>query len=325
MIKTRVSKLLGIEYPILKGGMVWVSNSRLTAAVSNAGGLGVMGIGAMDLDTFDKELRALKGMTDRPFGVSCPLIRPDYEFMLNAALERGVNIVVTSAGNPAKVNKMLLDAGVIAIHVVANVKMAKKVEDLGYHMLVAEGFEAGGHNGRDELTTFTLVPQVVDAVRIPVIAAGGIADARGMVAAFALGAEGIQMGTRFVATKESPVHENFKMAIVNAGDTDTTITGRAFKDPTRVIKNDFTEKIIDAERKGVDPVKILEMIGSDRTYIGSVKGDLDNGSLMSGQVAGMIKELKSVEEVIKDIISGLGPVVNRLSGTLVSRPDGGTD
>ncbi|MCD6280555.1 MAG: DUF561 domain-containing protein [Deltaproteobacteria bacterium] len=325
MIKTRVSKLLGIEYPILKGGMVWVSNSRLTAAVSNAGGLGVMGIGAMDLDTFDKELRALKGMTDRPFGVSCPLIRPDYEVMLNAALERGVNIVVTSAGNPAKVNKMLLDAGVIAIHVVANVKMAKKVEDLGYHMLVAEGFEAGGHNGRDELTTFTLVPQVVDAVRIPVIAAGGIADARGMVAAFALGAEGIQMGTRFVATKESPVHENFKMAIVNAGDTDTTITGRAFKDPTRVIKNDFTEKIIDAERKGVDPVKILEMIGSDRTYIGSVKGDLDNGSLMSGQVAGMIKELKSVEEVIKDIISGLGPVVNRLSGTLVSRPDGGTD
>ncbi|RLB00734.1 MAG: enoyl-[acyl-carrier-protein] reductase FabK [Deltaproteobacteria bacterium] len=325
MIKTRVSELLGIEYPILKGGMVWVSNSRLTAAVSNAGGLGVMGIGAMDLDTFDKELRALKGMTDRPFGVSCPLIRPDYEVMLNAALERGVNIVVTSAGNPAKVNKMLLDAGVIAIHVVANVKMAKKVEDLGYHMLVAEGFEAGGHNGRDELTTFTLVPQVVDAVRIPVIAAGGIADARGMVAAFALGAEGIQMGTRFVATKESPVHENFKMAIINAGDTDTTITGRAFNDPTRVIKNDFTEKIIDAERKGVDPVKILEMIGSDRTYIGSVKGDMDNGSLMSGQVAGMIKELKSVEEVIKDIISGLAPVVNRISGTLVSRPDGGTD
>ena len=325
MIKTRVSELLGIEYPILKGGMVWVSNSRLTAAVSNAGGLGVMGIGAMDLDTFDKELRALKGMTDRPFGVSCPLIRPDYEVMLNAALERGVNIVVTSAGNPAKVNKMLLDAGVIAIHVVANVKMAKKVEDLGYHMLVAEGFEAGGHNGRDELTTFTLVPQVVDAVRIPVIAAGGIADARGMVAAFALGAEGIQMGTRFVATKESPVHENFKMAIINAGDTDTTITGRAFNDPTRVIKNGFTEKIIDAERKGVDPVKILEMIGSDRTYIGSVKGDMDNGSLMSGQVAGMIKELKSVEEVIKDIISGLAPVVNRISGTLVSRPDGGTD
>ncbi len=325
MIKTRVSELLGIEYPILKGGMVWVSNSRLTAAVSNAGGLGVMGIGAMDLDTFDKELRVLKGMTDRPFGVSCPLIRPDYEVMLNAALERGVNIVVTSAGNPAKVNKMLLDAGVIAIHVVANVKMAKKVEDLGYHMLVAEGFEAGGHNGRDELTTLTLVPQVVDAVRIPVIAAGGIADARGMVAAFALGAEGIQMGTRFVATKESPVHENFKMAIINAGDTDTTITGRAFNDPTRVIKNDFTEKIIDAERKGVDPVKILEMIGSDRTYIGSVKGDMDNGSLMSGQVAGMIKELKSVEEVIKDIISGLAPVVNRISGTLVSRPDGGTD
>ncbi len=320
MIKTRVSDLLGIEYPILKGGMVWVSNSRLTAAVSNAGGLGVMGIGAMDMDTFAKELEALKGMTDKPFGVSCPLIRPDYETMLGAAIESGVNVIVTSAGNPAKVNRMLLDAGVTAIHVVANVRMAKKVEDLGYHMVVAEGFEAGGHNGRDELTTFTLVPQVVDAVSIPVIAAGGIADARGMVAAFALGAEGIQMGTRFVATRESPVHDNFKMAIVNARDTDTTITGRAFSDPTRVIKNAFTEKIIDAERKGVDPAKILEMIGSDRTYIGSVKGDLQNGSLMSGQVAGMIKELKSVQEVMEDIILGLGPVIGRLSDTFKTLP-----
>lgn len=311
MIETRVSKILGVKYPILKGGMVWVSNATLTAAVSNAGGLGVMGIGAMDIETLNTEMDTLMSMTDKPFGISFPLIRPDYDAMIGTALRKGAKVVVTSAGNPAKVYKMLRSAGAVSIHVTANVRMAQKARDLGYDMLVAEGFEAGGHNGRDELTTFTLIPQVVDAVDIPVIAAGGIGDARGMVAAFALGAEGIQMGTRFAASKESPVHENFKQAIISAKDTDTTITGRKVKDPVRVIKNTLSQKILDAEITGSSPGEILEMIGPDRSYMASTDGDVENGSVMSGQIAGMIREIKSVQEIFDELISGIEPVIKK--------------
>ncbi|HOO91374.1 MAG TPA: nitronate monooxygenase, partial [Syntrophales bacterium] len=282
MIETRVTKILGIKYPIIKGGMVWVSNAELTAAVSNAGGLGVMGIGAMDIPILNTELDRLRSLTDKPFGISFPLIRPDYEEMIGAALDKGVRVVVTSAGNPAKIYKMLEAAGVVAIHVIANVKMALKARDQGYHMVVAEGFEAGGHDGKDEITTFALIPQVVDAVDIPVIAAGGIADARGMVAAFALGAEGIQMGTRFVATKESPVHNNFKQAIVHAIDTDTIVTGRKLNDPVRVIKNKLSQEILDAEAAGASPEDILDLIGPGRTQMASVDGDVQDGSVMSG-------------------------------------------
>ncbi len=319
MIETRVSKILGIKYPILKGGMVWVSNAALTAAVSNAGGLGVMGIGAMDMETLNTEVDTLMSMTDKPFGISFPLIRPDYDAMIGAALNKGVKVVVTSAGNPAKVYKMLQSAGAISIHVIANVRMAQKAQDLGYHMVVAEGFEAGGHNGRDELTTFALIPQVVDAVAIPVIAAGGIADARGMVAAFALGSEGIQMGTRFAASKESPVHENFKQAIISAKDTDTTITGRKVKDPVRVIKNTLSKKILDAEITGASPEEILEMIGPGRTYMASIEGDVENGSVMSGQVAGMIREIKSVQEVFDELISEIEAVIKKTGKRLKTK------
>ncbi|MCD6569327.1 MAG: nitronate monooxygenase [Deltaproteobacteria bacterium] len=319
MIETRVSKALGIEYPIIKGGMVWVSNSTLTAAVSNAGGLGVMGIGSMDIETLNTELDKLMSMTDKPFGINFPLIRPDYEAMIGKALDKGVKVVVTSAGNPAKIYKMLQSAGVISIHVIANVRMAQRVQDFGYHMVVAEGFEAGGHNGRDELTTFALIPQVTDTIDIPVIAAGGIADARGMVAAFALGAEGIQMGTRFAATKESPVHENFKQAIINAKDTDTTITGRKVNDPVRVIKNKLSQKILDAETTGTSPEDILDMIGPGRTYMASLEGDVEDGSVMSGQIAGMIKEIKSVQEVFDEIIPGIEPVINRIGKRLKAK------
>ncbi|MCK4534274.1 MAG: nitronate monooxygenase [Syntrophobacterales bacterium] len=310
MIETRVTKILGIKYPVIKGGMVWVSNAELTAAVSNAGGLGVMGVGAMDIKTLNEELDRLQSMTDKPFGISFPLIRPDHEAMIGAALDKGVKVVVTSAGNPAKTHKMLQSAGVVAIHVIANVKMAQKARDLGYHMVVAEGFEAGGHDGKDEITTFALIPQVTDAVDIPVIAAGGIADARGMVAAFALGAEGIQMGTRFAATKESPVHENFKQAIINAIDTDTTVTGRRLNDPVRVIKNKLSQEILDAEASGASPRDILDIIGPDRTYMASIDGDVESGSVMSGQISGMIKEIKSVQEVFDELLSGVEPVVD---------------
>ncbi|MBN2538705.1 MAG: DUF561 domain-containing protein [Deltaproteobacteria bacterium] len=312
MIETRVTKILGIKYPIIKGGMVWVSNAELTAAVSNAGGLGVMGIGAMDTQILNTELDKLLSLTDKPFGISFPLIRPDYEEMIGAALDKGVRVVVTSAGNPAKTYKMLESAGVVMIHVIANVKMAQKVQDLGYHMVVAEGFEAGGHDGKDEITTFALIPQVVDAVDIPVIAAGGIADARGMIAAFALGAEGIQMGTRFAATKESPVHENFKQAIISALDTDTTITGRKLNDPVRVIKNKLSQEILDAEAAGASPEDILDLIGPGRTQMASLDGDVKDGSVMSGQIAGMIKEIKSVQEVFDELLSGIEPVIDKI-------------
>ena len=310
MIETGVTRILGIKYPIIKGGMVWVSNAELTAAVSNAGGLGVMGIGAMDAEILNTELDKLQSLTDKPFGISFPLIRPDYEAMIGAALDKGVKVVVTSAGNPAKIYKMLESAGVVAIHVIANVKMAQKARDLGYHMVVAEGFEAGGHDGKDEITTFALIPQVVDAVDIPVIAAGGIADARGMVAAFALGAEGIQMGTRFAATKESPVHERFKQAIINAMDTDTTVTGRRLSDPVRVIKNKLSQEILDAEASGASPEDILGIIGPDRTHMASIDGDVESGSVMSGQISGMIKEIKSVQEVFDELLSGIEPVID---------------
>lgn len=299
------------------GGMVWVSNSELTAAVSNAGGLGVIGVGLMDQDTLVKEIDAAFAKTDKPFGISFPLARPDYEMMLSAALEKGVKVVVTSAGNPAKAANLLQSAGVVSIHVVANVKMAQKVQDLGYTMVVAEGYEAGGHNGRDEITTMALIPQVVDAVDIPVIAAGGIADSRGMVAAFALGAEAIQMGTRFAATLESPLHENFKQAILNASDTDTVITGRKFNDLTRVIKNKLSQEILEAESAGTDPNQILDMIGIGRTYKASVEGDVVDGSVMSGQIAGMIRELKSVQHIVNELVSGLQPVMHTVSQRLL--------
>ena len=319
MIRTRVNEMLNIEYPIIKGGMVWVSNAELTAAVSNAGGLGVLGVGAMEMAALESEIDKLKGMTSKPFGISFPLARPDYEPMIMAAIDKGVRIVVTSAGNPAKSAKMLLAAGVTAIHVIANVRMAQKVQDLGYHMVVAEGYEAGGHNGRDEITTFALVPQVVDAVSIPVIAAGGIADARGVVAAFALGAEGIQMGTRFVATKESPVHENYKKAIIDASDTDTTITGRRFNDLTRVIKNKLAQDIQEAEYANVPPDQILDMIGFGRTYKASVEGDMETGSVMIGQIVGMIKDIKSVQEVFDELLFGIEPVLAQLGSRLQAR------
>lgn len=319
MIKTRVSRLLDIKYPIIKGGMSWVSNAELVAAVSNAGGLGVLGIASLDKETLQTELDKIKTLTTNPFGVSFPLARPDYKEMIGAALDKGVKIVVTSAGNPAKVADMLQSAGVIAIQVIANVRMALKAVDLGYHLIVAEGFEAGGHNGRDEISTFALLPQVVDAVEIPVIAAGGIADARGMVAAFALGAEGIQMGTRFAVTKESPVHKNFKQAIIDADDRGTTITGRATNDLVRMIKNKLSEEVLEAERSGMSPDKIIEMIGQGRTYMASVKGDIDNGSVQSGQIAGMINDIKSVQDIFDDIISNINPILNTTADRLKSK------
>lgn len=302
-MKSRVPGILGTEYPVLQGGMIWVSDARLAAAVSEAGGLGVIGAGAMSPDTVEEEIGRARALTARPFGVNIPILSPFAEGVFEAAARLGVEVLTTSAGNPMTFTSRAREAGMKVVHVVSNVRMARKAQEAGVDVVVAEGYEAGGHNGFDEITTMALVPQVVDAVDVPVVAAGGIGDARGMVAAFALGAEGVQMGTRFLASVESPAHDNFKQLILSANDCGTTITGRSFG-PVRVLKNKLAETILQAEREGWSQEKIQEMIGSGRSVKACLEGDLDEGSFMGGQVAGMIGELKSARDIIAELMAG---------------------
>lgn len=310
-MKSRVPGILGIEYPILQGGMIWVSDARLAAAVSEAGGLGVIGAGGMPPETVEEEIRKTRELTSKPFGVNIPILSPFGEGVFETAARLGVPVLTTSAGNPMAFTARAKEAGMKVVHVVSNVRMARKAQEAGVDVIVAEGYEAGGHNGFDELTTMALVPQVVDAVEVPVVAAGGIADARGMVAAFALGAEGVQLGTRFLASTESPAHPRYKELILSAGDCSTVITGRAFG-PVRVLRNKLAEMILQAEREGMPPEKMQEMIGSGRSVKACLEGDLDEGSFMSGQVAGMIRELKSVREIIAELVEGYVRIVEGL-------------
>ncbi len=310
-MKSVIPDLLGIKYPILQGGMVWVSDGKLAAAVSEAGALGMIGAGGMTPEVLAAEIDIARGLTDKPFGVNIPLVRTDSGDLLRVMGEKGVKVLSTSAGAPKKHTSEAHALGMKVVHVVSNVRMALKAQEAGVDIIVAEGFEAGGHNGFDELSTMVLVPQVVDAVEVPVVAAGGIADARGMVAAFALGAEGVQLGTRFVASEESPAHPNYKELIVNAPDTGTVITGRAFG-PTRVLKTALAEKILQAEREGWSSEEILEMIGFGRNMRASIDGDLEEGSFMCGQVAGMIRQIKPVEEIVREMVEGCAAVLARL-------------
>ena len=302
-MKSRVTAILGIEHPILQGGMIWVSDAGLAAAVSEAGGLGVIGAGGMPTETVEEEIGKAKRLTQKPFGVNVPILSPYAEGIFEAAARTGVPVLTTSAGNPQTYTSRAREAGMKVAHVVSNVRMARKAQEAGVDVIVAEGYEAGGHNGFDEITTMVLVPQVVDAVDVPVVAAGGIGDARGMAAAFALGAEGIQLGTRFLASQESPAHPRYKELILSSTDCSTAITGRAFG-PVRVLKNKLAETILQAEREGWSQEKIQEMIGSGRSVKACLEGDLDEGSFMCGQVAGMIAELKSVQEIIAELIEG---------------------
>lgn len=312
MLHTRVTELLGIDYPILCGGMIWVSTSPLVAAVSEAGGLGLLAGGSMSPEELASEIDKVRLATKAPFGVNIPLVAPKAEEKLEVCKEKRVGIISTSAGNPARYTRMLKERGCKVIHVVASVAMAKKAESSGVDIIVAEGYEAGGHNGRDELTTMAMVPQVVDAVEIPVVAAGGIADGRGLAAALCLGAEGVQMGSRFVVTKESPVHRKYKERIIAAADTDTVITGRFFN-PTRVVKNRLAQEILQWEKEARPPEDILEMIGDNRMKRAAIEGDMEEGSVMIGQVAGMIKEEKSVREVFEELLYDFKEVVKRLT------------
>ncbi len=307
MKKTRICHLLGIEYPIIQGGMVWVANAELAAAVSNAGGLGIispnagMAPEADIVDNLRSQIKKVRRLTDKPFGVNFPLAFPTVKELIDVAIEEKVPVVTTSAGNPATYTPRLKDAGIKVLHVVPSVRLAKGAEARGVDAVIAEGYEAGGHNGFDELPTFVLVPQVVDAVKIPVVAAGGIADARGFIAALVLGADGVQIGTRFVATLECIAHQKVKEAIIRATDTGTVISGRKLG-PVRSLKNELTAKILEMESHGASAEELQSFIGTGRARLGKLEGDIVNGEVYCGAIAGTITEIVSAEEIVRSII-----------------------
>lgn len=298
-MKTDITKLLGIEYPIIQGGMAWVAEHKLAAAVSNAGGLGLIGAASAPAEIVREEIRKCKVLTDKPFGVNVMLLNPNAEEVAKVIVEEGVKVVTTGAGNPAKYMEMWKNAGVKVIPVVASVAMAVLMERAGADAVVAEGMESGGHIG--STTTMALVPQVVDAVTIPVIAAGGIADGRGLAAAMMLGASAVQMGTRFVAAKESIVHSNYKEKLIKAKDIDSTVTGTTTGHPVRCIRNKMTKEYLKLEKEGADFMELEKLtLGSLRKAV--MEGDVVNGTLMAGQIAGLIKEELSCEEIIRQIM-----------------------
>ncbi|MCM1100117.1 MAG: enoyl-[acyl-carrier-protein] reductase FabK [Clostridium sp.] len=299
-MKTELTRLLGIEYPVIQGGMAWVAEHHLAAAVSEAGGLGLIGAANAPADWVREQIRAAKKLTDKPFGVNIMLMSPCAEDVAKAVAEEGVSVVTTGAGNPEKYMDMWKNAGIKVIPVVASVALAKRLERGGVDAVVAEGTESGGHIG--ELTTMVLVPQVADAVRIPVIAAGGIADGRGMAAAFMLGACGCQLGTRFVATKEAVVHDRYKEYILKAKDIDTKVTGRSTGHPVRCLRNRMTREYLRMEAEGVDFEQLEQMtVGGLRRAV--VEGDVENGNVMAGQSAGMVHEILTCRQVIEKLVS----------------------
>lgn len=291
--------------------MVWVSGYKLAVAVSNTGGLGIIGAGSMKPDLLREHIQKAKSKTDKPFGVNIPLLRRDGEELIDVSIGENVKIVFTSAGHPGKFIDKLKKVGCVVVHVVPSVKYALKAESVGCDAVVAEGFEAGGHNGLDEITTFVLVPQVVDAVKIPVIAAGGIADGRGVAAAFALGAEGVQIGTRFAASVESSAHQNYKQAIVEATDSSTVLILRKVT-PVRLIKNKFSLQIIETENRGATSEELSNLLGKGRERMAILEGNLDEGEIEAGQCAGMIKEILPAGEIVRKIVDEYEMIVNKI-------------
>ena len=297
-----ISSLFGITYPMVQGGMIWVSGWKLASAVSNAGGLGLIGSGSMYPDVLREHIQKCKKATDKPFGVNVPMLYPQIEEIMDIIVEEGVKIVFTSAGNPKIWTQFLKEKGITVVHVVSSVKFAQKAEAAGVDAVVCEGFEAGGHNGKEETTTFTLIPMVKENVSIPVIAAGGIANGRGMLAAMVLGADGVQIGSRFAATTESSAHDNFKDAIVKVKDGDTHLTLKELA-PVRLVKNHFYNQVQELYAKNPSVEEIKELLGRARAKKGMFEGDLDNGELEIGQIAGLIHEIKPAKQVIEEIIA----------------------
>ncbi len=305
-----ICKLLNIQYPIIQGGMANVANHKLASAVSNAGGLGLIAAGGADAETVRQEIIKCKELTDKPFGVNIMLLSPHAEAIAKVVIEENIPVVTTGAGNPGKYMKEWKEAGVKVIPVVPSVALAKRMERAGADAVIAEGTESGGHVG--ELTTMALVPQITDNVSIPVIAAGGIADKRQVLAAFSLGAKGIQVGTVLLASYECPIHENYKNRVISANDTDTIVTGRKAGAPTRVLKNKMAREYIKLADQGATLEELEELtLGSLRRAV--FDGDLDTGSFMAGQVAGMIKEIKSIKEIIEDLFLDLDNYKNNLT------------
>ncbi len=301
MFKTRICELCGIEYPIFQGGMAWVSDYNLASAVSEAGGLGIIAAGHLTPDEVREQIKKAKERTSKPFGVNIMLMSPWVDEIMKVVIEEKVAVVTTGAGNPGKYVKPLKEAGIKVIPVVASVALARRMEREGVDAVIAEGMESGGHIG--DITTMAIVPQVVDAVKIPVIAAGGIADARGFLAALMLGAEGVQMGTRFALSKECTVHPNWKKLYIKAKDRDTVVTGKITGHPVRVIKNKLARKYEEMEEGGASAEE-LEKLGVGALKKAAIEGDVEWGSVMAGQIVGMLREEKSVREIMEEIIEG---------------------
>ncbi|SEB40565.1 enoyl-[acyl-carrier protein] reductase II [Tenacibaculum sp. MAR_2009_124] len=308
----KITDLFNIKYPIVQGGMIWVSGWKLASAVSNAGGLGLIGAGSMYPDVLRQHIQKCKKATNKPFGVNVPMLYPDIQEIMNIIVEEEVKIVFTSAGNPKTWTSFLKEKGITVVHVVSSVKFALKSEAAGVDAVVCEGFEAGGHNGREETTTFTLIPMVKEQLKIPVIAAGGIGTGRGMLAAMVLGANGVQIGSRFAATVESSAHDNFKKTIVEVKDGDTHLTLKELA-PVRLVKNLFYQKVQELYQNNPSIEDIKDLLGRARAKKGMFEGDLDEGELEIGQIAGLIHEIKPAKDVLEDIMEEFNQVKAELN------------
>lgn len=302
MKPNRITELFGIQYPVIAGGMVWCSGWRLAAAVSNAGGLGLLGAGSMHPETLIEHIDKMNAATDKPWGINIPLMYPEIDRLIEIIIEKGVKIVFTSAGSPKKYTARFHEAGIKVAHVVSSSKFAKKSEEAGVDAVVAEGFEAGGHNGREETTTLALIPQVRDAISLPLIAAGGIGSGKAMLAAMALGAEGVQIGTLFAVSEESSASDAFKKLCVDLGEDGTMLALKKIS-PTRLIKNELFAKIAEAESRGAEADELRELLGRAASKRGIFEGDLENGELEIGQIASTIKEVKPVAQIMHELIT----------------------
>ena len=306
-----ICSLFNINHPIIQAGMVWNSGWRLASAASNSGILGLIGAGSMYPDVLKTHIKKCKKATSKPFGVNIPLLYPNVEEIIKIIIDEGVNIVFTSAGNPKIWTPLLKSHGIIVVHVVSSVKFAFKAQEAGVDAIVAEGFEAGGHNGREETTTFTLIPMVKNAISIPLIAAGGIATGRGMLAAMVLGADGVQIGSRFVASEESSAHDLFKEYVINSGEGDTQLTLKEVT-PVRMLKNNFYNTLQLEYQKGTSPDKLKQILGKGRAKKGMFEGDLNEGELEIGQVCGLINKIQPVKDIVDEIISDFKAASNTI-------------
>ncbi len=308
----RITKLFNIEYPVIQGGMVWCSGWKLASAVSNNGGLGLLGAGSMHPEVFVEHIRKMKKTTCKPWGVNIPLLYPEIDKLIDIVIEEKIKIVFTSAGNPAKWTGKLKENGITVVHVIANGKFAKKAEAAGVDAIVAEGFEAGGHNGRDETTTLTLIPYIRNITDLPLIAAGGIASGEAMLATMILGAEGVQIGSLFAASIESSAHDNFKKKIIETGEGDTLLSLKKLA-PVRLMKNEFFERIHKAETSGASTLELIKILGKGRAKKGIFEGDITEGELEIGQAASMIDKILPVSEIMQNLIAGYRSARRKIS------------